>query len=254
MTDPKGTDILQQYNRQHRVHAIDWLRGFAMVYIMLYHLFYDLTAFGGIHLPFFYTGWWEVIHICFVSLLFAVSGISTRFSRNSLRRGVVIFFLGQAITVGTAIAEMITGMYGIIIVFGVLTFIGLSMMIYWFIRPYLKLDWRLLLTIALLFFAVFLIFPIDNMVKNGNFWLFPFGITAPDFYSSDYFPLIPYFFIFLAGAALAEPITAGKLPKPFYERKIRPIEFIGRHSLAFYLIHQPALIIILFLTGVINFG
>jgi uncharacterized membrane protein len=248
---------IPSYDRQHRVHAIDALRGFAMVYIMLYHLFYDLIAFAGVSLPFFYTDWWEFLHILFVSLLFVVSGISTHFSRNSLKRGVIIFFLGQSITILTAVVSSVTGTNDTLIVFGVLTFIGLAMMIYSVVRPFLeKIDipWLVLFIISVILFTIFLQFPPYEILSSANFWLYPLGIINSEFHSADYFPLVPYFFIFLAGTALAAPITAGKFPKFFYKMRILPLEFIGRHSLIFYIVHQPAIMVLLFLLGVIKLG
>jgi uncharacterized membrane protein len=233
------------------------LRGFAMVYIMLYHVFYDLITFAGVPLPFFYTDWWGFLHTFFVSLLFVVSGISTHFSRNSLKRGVIIFLFGQVITLVTAAAENITGAADITIVFGVLTFIGLSMMIYSVIRPGLeKLDmpWGLLFFISIALYVIFLIYPPHGMFVPRTMWLYPLGMISPAFHSADYFPLVPNFFIFLAGTALAAPIVKGRFPKFFYKVRALPLEFIGRHSLLFYILHQPAILFVLFLTGVIKLG
>jgi uncharacterized membrane protein len=246
------------YNRQNRVHSVDLLRGFAMVYIMLYHLFYDLSNLARVPLPFFYTDWWEAVHILFVSLLFAVSGVSTHFSRNSLKRGVIVFFLGQLITLATAAFGNITSSPDIVIVFGVLTFIGLSMMIYSLIRPGLEkigLPWGVLFAVSVVLYVLFLIFPVSDIFNANNIWLYPLGIYSYEFTSADYFPLVPYFFVFLAGTALAEPILKRKFPEFFYTARFRPLEFIGRHSLAFYIIHQPVfmiLLILLDLAGVIT--
>jgi uncharacterized membrane protein len=243
----------QHFDRQHRVFAIDRLRGFAMVYIMLYHLFYDLISFAGVQLPFFFTDWWEVVHILFVSLLFVVSGISTHFSRNSLKRGAVVFFWGEGITLLTAVYASVTGDSSDIIVFGVLTFIGLSMMIYALLQTHIKADWRIVFFFSLfLFLFLYRFFPMRGAFTETSIWLYPLGFLSPDFRSSDYFPLIPYFFIFLAGTSLAEPIIKGRFPKFFYKSRIRPIEFIGRHSLILYLIHQPLFIAVILFAGVIK--
>jgi uncharacterized membrane protein len=247
----------ETFDRQNRVFAIDAVRGFAMVYIMLYHLFYDLIAFANVKLPFFFTDWWEVLHIVFVSLLFIVSGISTHFSRNSLKRGVIIFFFGQLITLATAVVGNITKDKSVLIIFGVLTFIGISMMLYSMIRPGLEklnIPWIALFIVSILLFVIFEIFPPHTFISSNNIWLYPLGIIGSGFYSSDYFPLIPYFFIFLAGTSLAAPILSRKFPNFFYRLRLKPIEFIGRHSLLFYIVHQPAIMVILFLTGVIKLG
>jgi len=53
----------------------------------------------------------------------------------------------------------------------------------------------------------------------------------------------------LAGIGLfAESISAGidsLLPEGFYRIKCRPLEFIGRHSLLIYAVHQPIFLLIL---------
>jgi uncharacterized membrane protein len=252
-----SSKLTETFDRQNRVFAVDSLRGFAMVYIMLYHLFYDLINFANVKLPFFFTDWWEVLHIVFVSLLFIVSGISTHFSRNSLKRGVIVFFLGQSITIATAIISNITKTNDTLIVFGVLTFIGLSMMIYSVIRPGIEkinMPWWILFIISIILFIVFLQFPPYEILSSANMWLYPLGIINSEFHSADYFPLVPYFFIFLAGTALAAPIISRKLPGRIYKFRIKPLEFIGRHSLLFYIVHQPAIMVVLFLIGVIRLG
>ena len=64
------------------------------------------------------------------------------------------------------------------------------------------------------------------------------GLPGPTFTSSDYFPLAPWFFLFLAGwffGRLARPRLDGFLPR----LACPPLEWVGRHSLGLYLIHQP---------------
>jgi len=73
-------------------------------------------------------------------------------------------------------------------------------------------------------------------------WL---GLSSVDPRSNDYVPIFPWFGAVLIGIALArfaqsaglvERLSTVALPRT------RPLQFIGRHSLAFYLIHQPVLI------------
>ena len=42
-----------EIGRKNRAEFLDLLRGFAIIYVMLYHLMYDLIFFGGMDLPFF---------------------------------------------------------------------------------------------------------------------------------------------------------------------------------------------------------
>src|SRR5262249_52771788 len=64
-------------------------------------------------------------------------------------------------------------------------------------------------------------------------------------HSNDYVPVFPWFGAVLAGIALAQFAAAFRLPERLAVISLpptRPLQFIGRHSLAFYLIHQPILI------------
>lgn len=76
-------------------------------------------------------------------------------------------------------------------------------------------------------------------------WLFPLGLTAPDFASSDYFPLLPNLGWFLVGAFLGRTGYRRKeslLPQfPAEARPVRFLSWCGRQSLFIYLLHQPVL-------------
>jgi uncharacterized membrane protein len=82
--------------------------------------------------------------------------------------------------------------------------------------------------------------------------LLPFGITSTSFYSFDYFPLFPWFGIFLAGSALGKSVYAfrrslipRRLPETF-------LNAAGRHSLLIYVVHQPVIMGILYVLGALK--
>ena len=114
-----------------------------------------------------------------------------------------------------------------------------------------RIPWPLLAALGVVLWLMFANFK-DGVVhlgfKDVTFalpdvgYLYPLGIKHSTFYSSDYFPLIPFFFMFLAGRGLYRPIAKGSFPKWFYSSHSRPVEWIGRHSLIIYAVHQPVLI------------
>jgi uncharacterized membrane protein len=67
----------------------------------------------------------------------------------------------------------------------------------------------------------------------------PLGIYTSSFTSSDYFPLLPWAFIFLVGTFFGRFAAAEKFPKFTYQSHIPPLSFMGRHALIIYIVHQP---------------
>ncbi len=243
-----------EIGRKNRAELLDLLRGVAIIYVMLYHLLYDLIFFGGMDLPFFFTDWWEILHQFVLIVLFGISGICAGFSKNVLRRGATLFLMGEILTIGTAVFAPDN-----VIVFGVLSCFGAIMLIYGVISPWLKKVPNIavfvvftLLTIVFFDFprneSIFLLFRKIQLDLPDNInYLYPIGITASGFRSADYFPLIPFGFIFLAGTAFSDCVKNGHLPEFFYKAKLPVINFLGKHSLWVYIIHQPVFMLLTYL-------
>jgi uncharacterized membrane protein len=232
---------MENFNRKNRVKGIDQLRGWCIIYVILFHVCFDIDHYI-MPLTFFHSGIVDVFTFVFRALLFAVSGLSTSFSRNSLKAGVKLVMIGAIIT-------MVSDVFSrgdLTIRFGVLTYLGVSMILYSFIKPITDKfnQYAVFLVCFLLYGGLLTVFPI--YMNSGITELYPIGITDIRFYSADYFPLIPNFFIFLAGTALIKPVNDHKIPEFWYNADIKPINFIGRHSLIFYLAHQVVLIPIIF--------
>ena len=68
------------------------------------------------------------------------------------------------------------------------------------------------------------------------------GFPQPSFFSTDYFPLIPWFFLFVTGYFLFRLTSEkGWNEKLFARGQFPLLNFLGRHSLMVYLLHQPVL-------------
>ena len=68
------------------------------------------------------------------------------------------------------------------------------------------------------------------------------GFPQPCFFSTDYFPLIPWFFLFVTGYFLFRLTSEkGWNEKLFARGQFPLLNFLGRHSLMVYLLHQPVL-------------
>ena len=68
------------------------------------------------------------------------------------------------------------------------------------------------------------------------------GFPNRGFFSTDYFPLIPWFFLFVTGYFLFRLLDAKGLNGTLFSRGNVPVlNWLGRHSLLVYLLHQPIL-------------
>ncbi len=227
---------------KQRIWELDFLRGVLMAGVFVSHFLYDLVyMFGLMRLP---QAVWNVLDPVFTwgaALFFVISGICVRFSSHSARRGLIV------IAGGVLISAVTVGMYhlgmadkGVIIYFGVLHSIGTCMLL-WPCFKKLPAGWALALG---LFIAGAGLYVERHPVVN-TWWLLPLGFYPAGFVSSDYFPILPNLGYFLIGTALNRwlyPTRQSLLPRVNSRQPlIRGFSFLGRHSLWFYLLHQPVI-------------
>ena len=67
------------------------------------------------------------------------------------------------------------------------------------------------------------------------------GFMPKGFFSTDYFPLLPWLFLFWAGYFLHHLVGRGRLA-PLRRSVCPPLGWMGRHSLVLYLLHQPVIL------------
>ena len=229
-----------------RYHLIDSLRGFALINMFAYHFLFDLFVMYGADRNWWLYPWtvaWERF-ICLSFIL--LSGVSLHFSRRPYRRGLIVNACGLLIT---AVTLLIMPDYAVW--FGVLNLIGCSMLICALARRLLdKLDPIAGAILSLELFAVFYGVPQRYIGFFGikllavPDWFYQFRYAAflgfPDvgFRSSDYFPMIPWIFVFALGYYLWR-IVIKYNKRDFFKRRIPILDFLGRHSLIIYLLHQP---------------
>lgn len=234
-----------------RFWELDLIRGAAVVMMVIFHLAYDLNFFGVYKLD-IYSGFWFCLARITAGLFILLAGVSlvliaSKTGHKELpikffERGIKIFSIGLAITAAT---YLLIGRG--FIIFGILHFIGLSIIIAY---PFLGLK-KLNVAIGIIIIAAGLY--LQNL-SFGSPWLLWLGLAPSGFYSVDYFPLLPWFGLILIGIYLGDVLYGG------YRRSVelqdlsscpfvKPIAFLGRNSLAIYLIHQPLLISALLLLG-----
>jgi uncharacterized membrane protein len=218
--------------------------------MIIFHAIFDMNYFSSYRIDIQSGFWWFFVRIT-ASIFILIVGVSLTLSYSRaikerkdllmkyLYRGTKIFSWGLIIT-------LITWLFfrQEFIVFGVLHFIGLSI-----ILAYFFLRFRLL---NLLLGAVFILIGIYLANLTVGFsWLLWLGFTPQNFYTFDYFPILPWFGLVLLGLFLGNTLY----PNGKRRFKIREIKnpatdlfcFLGRHSLLIYLIHQPILIALLYI-------
>ncbi len=230
-----------------RVGLLDELRGFAIICMVVYHLMFDLKYLFGVDVPIFFESWFNVVRDWFAGLFICISGIACNYSSNNLKRGVQCFFIGAAFTIVTTLVTPSTPD-----MFGILHCLGICMMIYGLGENLLrKIPSIIGIIVSVFLFLATLSFPYGYIGIRGLFWidlpdalyqyptLYPFGFPNNDFVSSDYFPLLPWFFLFIAGSYFGVYVKNGLMPKFFYNTHIKLFTAAGRYSLWVYVFHQP---------------
>ncbi len=229
-----------------RIWEIDFLRGLSIILVVGYHLLFDLGAYVGVKrfLGFstdLSTTAWTVAQHFFAGLFIVLSGTSSTLSRSNVRRGLRLLAVSLAVTAVTYIFDPSEAVW-----FGILQLLAVSILIFGVAfekaRPVTCAAWGVF--VLGLGAAVHLL---KKTVTIDFDWLLPFGIHSPGYSSFDYFPLVPWFGIFLIGAALGKSVYAPRksllpwrLPQTF-------VNAAGRHSLLIYIAHQPVILAVLYI-------
>lgn len=250
------TTTLPQHNKikTGRLHLVDELRGLLILNVVAYHTLYDLVYLFGVDMPWFRTQWAYWWQQWMSGSLIFLAGISCLLTRSNLRRGLKTLALGMVLTVVTLVV-----MPDEKILFGILHFMGCAMLLFGLLRPLLdKIPPKTGLVVCLVLFVLtkniyyervgipyLCEIALPHFLYSSKL-LFPIGLPHSGFVSSDYFPLIPWAFLFLAGSFLGRRIPAGRVPDFALKSRIPPLAFLGRHTLAIYLAHQPLIFALLF--------
>lgn len=225
-----------------RYWEIDAVRGFAVLMMITYHFLFDL--FYRSYKSFYW------LAILTASSFIVVSGISLSISysrgaklKKFLKRGIKLLLLGVFITM-MSYAFLDSGF----ILFGILHFFGVSsILVYPFLRYSRSQAIPLLGVVAALVGFWFLGTTVD---VGYLFWL---GLLPARFYTFDYFPIFPWFGLMLIGIFIGSRLyPEGKRGFRLRETDNAPsraLQFFGRNSLAVYFIHQPVILLLLYLFG-----
>ncbi len=219
-----------------RLWEIDVTRGIALVLMIIYHLLYDLNVFFDFNIA-YDKGLIYLIGKSAAILFILVAGISSSFSKNNLLRGLKLIIWGCIIFLVTYVVVP-----GSNIVFGILQFLGVCLLLYPAIKnitPYV---------LAAAGSAIILGGEYTSQLPVSQNWFVPLGFRTPSFSSADYYPLIPWFGLFLWGVSINKLVYKQKISFIKSANKLsKPFAAFGRHTLIIYLLHQPIIMTALYL-------
>lgn len=211
-----------------RYALLDELRGLDLVSMMLYHGCWDLVNLFGIQADWYY-------------------GLPGHLWHHTLRRGAQVFGAGALVTAVTLLF-----MPEDRVIFGVLTLLGSAMLLTGLLEKPLRH-----IPPAAGFAISAVLFALTRNVSAGylgfgslRLWLPQtlyancvtayFGFYPWWFYSTDYFALLPWLFLFWAGYFLYDVVGRQRM-EPLRRSVCPPLGWLGRHSLLLYLLHQPVI-------------
>ncbi|MEM2087599.1 MAG: heparan-alpha-glucosaminide N-acetyltransferase [Thermoproteota archaeon] len=243
-----GTELpsdVTQAKPINRIQIIDFIRGMNVILMVLFHYLVTLVSFGLIQIPENFL-FWTVFPRSISSLFIFLAGISAYisyknrkepFTKKYLKRGLKLLFFAAPITLLTFIFVPRLTIY-----FGILHFFAFSS----FIIPFIISRKKLILPFGLTLILLGVFLHTQKIDFPYLFWLSS-AFAPENFIPLEYFPLIPYLGILLLGIYSAQPLVNKAYDIEFEGKVFETLTFIGKRSLAFYLAHQP--IIILILTG-----
>lgn len=231
-----------------RLAALDVARGVALGWMAVYHLFWDLTYFGIVRIDILGDPvWWVqplIITGLFLSLVGASLSLATRqrrLPRHYLRRTALVGAAAAALTGATMVLFPDSFIF-----FGVLHCITAASLIGLCLArvPGWLLSAAAVAALALPSVAMPAVF--------DHPWLIWLGLGDRLPFTNDFVPLFPWLGVALAGMVAGRVLAARVEPTSTFARW-RPqtpvaagLGWLGRHSLVFYLVHQPVMLGILF--------
>ncbi|MFC3121587.1 heparan-alpha-glucosaminide N-acetyltransferase [Agaribacter flavus] len=228
-----------------RIVTIDLARSLAILLMVVFHFCYDLKMFGYVSWDVPDGGVWQQFRWLIVSLFFLCLGVSLSLAYSEQIHWRKFIVRTSQIAAGALVISV--GSYYFIrenwIFFGVLHFLALSSVL---ALPFVRYP-RVSALLGTLVIAV------------GAFQLvptrWPFHLLFDNLpsYTNDYVAFFPWFGMVLLGVCLGYSQWLKNDPLGFIKNNKNAKYFVwpGQHSLMIYLLHQPVLVVLILLYGLL---
>jgi uncharacterized membrane protein len=228
-----------------RIWEIDFLRGVAIVLMVVYHIVFDLNYFYGFKTLVYNTGFWYYLGRSSATLFIILSGMTSvilyrkygyiTYQKN-LRRGLEVLFFAMLITAGSYYFDPTQTIW-----FGILHLLGISIILSSFFLRYFWIN-------IIIAGGIIFISGMDFFVAKSN-WLLFLGFTQAEYNSFDYYPFLPWFAVMLLGIVIAQLFYPHYLSYISRQENIitKWVGGMGKYSLPIYLLHQPVILMMLYM-------
>jgi uncharacterized membrane protein len=235
-----------------RYDSIDTLRGAAIVWMTAFHLSFDLNHFGWIRQDFYRDPFWTLQRTAIVSLFLFCAGLGQAVAvaqgqgwRRFWKRWAQVAFCALLVTAGSVWMFPRSFIY-----FGVLHGIAVMLVVVRLTAGWGRWLWLAgAIAIASKFVAAALHakYPalsfLDERTFNWIGWIGRLPVTE------DYVPVFPWLGVMWWGMAAGQWLLAHQ-PRRIAAAMpswTRPLSWLGRWPLTWYMLHQPAMIGLLML-------
>lgn len=222
-----------------RFDRLDALRGFAIVWMAVFHFNFDLATLKFTQQNFYADPFWTIQRTCIVSLFLFCVGFSQAVAAAQGQRWPRFWkrwaqIAGCALLVSAGSALMFPRSW---ISFGVLHAIALMLIVLRLTSGWGRGLW--LAGLMALLLPQFIAHPFfDTRLTN---WM---GLVTRKPITEDFVPLLPWLGVAWWGMAAGQWVlqhrrawVSGVMPSA-----LNPLAVLGRWSLSFYMLHQPVLI------------
>lgn len=245
-----------------RVISFDILRGFCLISMIGFHTCFDIQGLFGWAIPWFSGVFQDVWRAQIAWIFLLLAGLMCSYTTHPLKRtgsyalcAAIIWIISSSDIVGMPIS------------YGIIFCMTLSSFLVFVINKLVGFP-RGIMWVSLFCILFILCLPVQQGYVGlmfsqklsftcaipSSWYTRPFsaalGFPPTTFSSWDYYPLIPFSFLFFAGASLGdiarEHIEPSGLESWLCAHKdvfpIRILNYLGKHSLVVYMLHQPILL------------